>query len=93
MEYSTIIGSSGVSILLIAFVLSQMKIIRTTDISYSLMNILGAGLSAWSSYLIDFLPFIILESTWALVSLTMLLRKLMPLRKIFYNRLSVVGVS
>ena len=75
MDFSTILGSSGVSILLVAFVLSQLKIFNGSSAWYGFLNCIGAGLAAWSSYLIDFLPFVILESTWALVSLSILLRK------------------
>ena len=73
MDYHTAIGSLGVTLLLISFVLLQLKKVSANSLPYALLNFIGAALSAWSSYLIDFLPFVILESTWAIVSLTMLL--------------------
>ncbi len=32
------------------------------------MNIIGAGLSCYASVLIGFIPFVILEATWAIVA-------------------------
>ena len=31
-------------------------------------NLVGAGLACWSSYLIGFLPFVVLEGVWALAA-------------------------
>jgi len=38
------------------------------------MNIAGAGLACYASYLINYLPFIILEGVWTFVSIIALLR-------------------
>ena len=32
------------------------------------MNVVGGALSCYASFLIDFLPFVILEGTWSLVA-------------------------
>lgn len=72
MDYHTFIGSLGVTLLLVSFVLLQLKKVSANSLPYALLNFIGAALSAWSSYLIEFLPFVILESTWAIVSLSML---------------------
>jgi hypothetical protein len=67
--YSNIIGSVGVFILLIAFVLNLLNKISRESIIYILMNIIGAGLACYASYLIQYIPFIILEGAWTLISL------------------------
>jgi len=40
--------------------------------------LLGAGLACYASWRIDFLPFVVLEGTWALVALAALLRPRQP---------------
>ena len=76
MEFSfaDMIGSIGVFILLLAFVLNLLNKISRESLAYIFMNIIGAGLACYASYLIDYLPFIILEGVWTFVSLIALLR-------------------
>ena len=68
-QYSDWVGASGVSLLLIAFALNVYGILDRRSFIYSAMNALGAGLAAYASWLISYLPFLILEGTWCLVSL------------------------
>jgi hypothetical protein len=68
MSLSDWIGSIGVTILLIAFVLTLAKKISTSGLAYLLMNFIGSGLAAFASYLIHYTPFIILEVAWMLAS-------------------------
>jgi hypothetical protein len=68
------IGFTGVFILLIAFLLNLIGKISKDGLLYPLMNILGAGLACFASYLIHYIPFVLLEGTWALVSLFALLK-------------------
>ena len=72
MDSHTVIGSIGVALLLLAYVLLQLKKMETNDLSYAVLNFIGAALAMWSSYLIKFIPFVILEGTWALVSAHMI---------------------
>jgi hypothetical protein len=70
---SDLIGFVGVFILLIAFLLNLAKKITQDSLSYILLNLIGAGLACLASVLIDYLPFVILEGTWTLVSLIALI--------------------
>ena len=63
------IGFIGVAILLIAFLLNLLKKISSGSLVYILLNIIGAGLSCLASWLIHYMPFVILEATWTVVSL------------------------
>ncbi len=74
MKTSDFIASVGVIILLIAFLLNLFKKIEAESKLYALMNFVGAGLCGFSSYLISFYPFVILESIWAFVALLSLLK-------------------
>ncbi len=76
MDFHTAIGSLGVGLLLLAFGLVQFKKWVTTDYSYLALNIIGSALAAWSSYLIHFVPFVILECVWASVSIYGLYKRL-----------------
>ena len=73
-SFPDIIGSIGVFILLLAFVLNLLNKISGKSLVYFLMNIVGAGLACYASYLINYIPFIILEGVWTVVSLIALLR-------------------
>ncbi|WP_259071262.1 CBU_0592 family membrane protein [Mucilaginibacter sp. X4EP1] len=69
MKISDILASIGVIILLIAFLLNLYKKLPTTSKIYALLNLVGAGICGFSSYLISFYPFVVLESVWAIVAL------------------------
>jgi len=68
MSFSSIIGSIGVTLLLLAFGLNLFRYISQDHRAYVLLNILGAALSCYASILIHYTPFIILEATWCLVA-------------------------
>lgn len=76
MTAGELVGTIGVSILLLAFGLNLIKKITATSISYLIMNILGALLAGISSYLIEFWPFVVLEGVWTIASLVMLINVL-----------------
>lgn len=69
MSYSSFVGSLGVTLLLAAFFLNLYRYLPQGSRLYILLNILGAGLSCYASFLIRFWPFIVLEGCWVLVSL------------------------
>ena len=68
------IGFAGVFILLIAFLLNLTGKLSKDALPYILMNVFGAGLACIASWLIRYIPFVILEGTWTLVSLFALLQ-------------------
>lgn len=74
MSLSSIIGSLGVSLLLLAFFMNLFKFISQESGAYILLNVLGAGLSCYASILIRYMPFVILEAVWCLVALAALVR-------------------
>ncbi len=76
MDVPTLIGSVGVALLLLAFFLSLFKFITQDSFSYIGMNVAGAGLACWSSWIIAFIPFIILEAVWCMVAFAALVKRL-----------------
>ncbi|MCO5949931.1 CBU_0592 family membrane protein [Mucilaginibacter flavidus] len=73
MKTSDVLASIGVIILLVAFLLNLYKKLPSQSKTYSLMNFIGAGICCFSSYLIKFYPFVLLEGVWGLFALLSLL--------------------
>ena len=73
---ATVIGFIGVGLLLLAFVLNLAKILKAESVPYLGLNLVGAGLACASSWMIDFMPFVILEATWTGATLVALIRTL-----------------
>jgi uncharacterized protein with PQ loop repeat len=67
------IGFIGVAILLLAFLLNLFKKLSTNSLAYILLNIIGAGMACIASWLIHYIPFVILEATWTVVSVVALI--------------------
>jgi hypothetical protein len=74
MNYNDIVGTVGVGLILMAFFLNTVKLIVNNGKFYYVMNILGAALACYASFLILYTPFVILEGTWTLVSIYGLIR-------------------
>jgi hypothetical protein len=62
------IGFIGVTLLLVAFFLNLTDKIKKESFIYLFLNFIGAGIACFASVLLDYLPFIILEGCWTLVS-------------------------
>jgi hypothetical protein len=76
MDAATWIGSLGVALLLLAFFLNLFKFIAQDGLAYIGMNIAGAGLACLSSWMIAFMPFVVLEAVWCLVAAAALAKRL-----------------
>ncbi len=74
MTSSDIIATVGVTLLLIAFFLQSLKIITAESKTYALLNFFGAAIAGYASWLISFMPFVILEGVWSIVALYSLLK-------------------
>jgi hypothetical protein len=69
MTYNDIIGSIGVWLILFAYFLNTIGAIKKDKRLFYVMNIIGAALACYASFLIDYWPFVILEGVWTLVSI------------------------
>ncbi|MBW4890416.1 hypothetical protein KXQ82_11840 [Mucilaginibacter sp. HMF5004] len=74
MSESDIIATVGVVILLVAFFLNLFGRVKASGKYYIYSNIIGAGLNCFSSYLIHFYPFVVLEAIWSGVAIVSLFR-------------------
>ncbi len=68
------IGFVGVFQILLAYVLNIFGNLEKKDLTFILLNLIGASLACLASILMMYMPFMILEGVWALVSLIALLK-------------------
>ncbi len=76
MTTTDLIGSLGVGLLLVAFLLQLTGKLIVGSIGYAALNLVGAGLACWASARLPYWPFVVLEGSWTLVSLGALVRAL-----------------
>ena len=69
MSFAEMLGTIGVSMLLVGFFLNLFGLMRRSSLKYVLLNLFGGGLACTASILIEFFPFVILEGTWTVVAL------------------------
>ncbi len=62
------IGFIGVTILLIAYFLNLRDIVGKDSLLYLLLNFVGAGIACFASILLMYMPFVLLEGCWTIVS-------------------------
>ena len=85
MNYNDIIGTIGVGMILLAYFLNTFSFIPKEGKLFFVLNIIGAALACYASYLIQYLPFIVLEAVWTLVSAAGLLQLIAKKQKHVYK--------
>ena len=76
MNTNDSIGAIGVGIILLAYFLNIFSWIKKEGILFYMMNIIGASIACFTSYLINYMPFVILEGSWVIVSIVGLLKSI-----------------
>lgn len=74
MNYNDIIGTIGVGLILLAYFFNTFSLMPKDGKLFFCMNIMGAGLACYASLLINYVPFIILEGVWCVVSVAALVK-------------------
>jgi hypothetical protein len=69
MTYNDWIGTIGVGLVLIAYFLNTMKWIPENGKLFFIFNAVGGALSCYAAVLINFIPFVVLEAIWTVVSI------------------------
>ena len=67
-------GIVGLIFILTAFILNELKKINTDSKLYNILNLIGGISLAYYSYTLKSIPFIILQSVWAIFALYNLIR-------------------
>jgi hypothetical protein len=68
------VSLAGAVLILAAYALSQAGRLGPRDVSYMVMNVVGASLLTWVAVVDRRVGFILLEGAWAVLSLVPLLR-------------------
>ena len=76
MATNDIIGTAGVGLILVAYFMNTFKLIAKEGAFYFLLNTTGAAIACYASWLINYVPFIILEAVWTIVSVVALMNVL-----------------
>ena len=74
MHYNDITGTIGVGLILLAYFMNIFSFISKDGKLFFMMNIIGAGLACYASVLINYVPFIVLEGVWCMVSVAGLIK-------------------
>ncbi|HEV7701808.1 MAG TPA: hypothetical protein VGO43_16370 [Pyrinomonadaceae bacterium] len=69
MHWYDILGTLGVAVIILTYVLLQTARIRSEQPAYSLLNAVGATLILVSLWFAPNLPSVVVESFWLLISL------------------------
>ena len=76
MNEVDLIGFVGVLLILIAYFMNLNDKLNSNDITYILLNLIGAILAFLASVLMRYYPFVLLEGTWTIVSFIALIKYL-----------------
>ena len=68
------IGFIGVFQILLAYILNLIGKIKSNDLVFILLNLIGASMACFASILMEYVPFIILEGVWTIASLISLIK-------------------
>lgn len=68
------IGFIGVFQILLAYILNVVGKIKSNDLTFILLNLIGASMACFASILMEYIPFIILEGVWTIVSIISLIK-------------------
>jgi hypothetical protein len=74
MNLADYVGAFGVGLLLLAYLLTILKILETGSRTFIWMNVVGATFACLASVMIHYVPFIVLEGAWAVVSIVTLIK-------------------
>lgn len=74
MNLTDWLGFIGVFLILLAYFLNSFGVISTKNLNFILLNLIGSILACLASVLLEYIPFVLLEAIWALVSLISLLK-------------------
>lgn len=69
MNWYDILGTLGVAIIILTYVLLQIERVRSDQLIYSLLNAVGAALILVSLYFDYNFPSVVVEFFWLLISL------------------------
>ncbi len=76
IELNLLIGLTGTSLILLAFLMNQINYWSNDSLIYDFINFVGSSLMSFYALTINSFPFLILNLVWALFSLKDVLKDL-----------------
>jgi hypothetical protein len=70
------LGFIGILLILTAYFLHENGKLSNKNLTFILLNLIGAAMACLASILLEYIPFILLEGAWTLVSLNSLIKYL-----------------
>jgi hypothetical protein len=68
MDYTTLVGLVGASIILVGFLLNQTGRLNADSLLYDVLNAVGSLVLIYYAVLLDSYPFVVLNAVWLIVS-------------------------
>lgn len=78
MTYNDWMGTLGVGLVLLGYFLNTMKWIPENGRLFFILNTIGGAVSCYAAVLINFMPFVVLEAIWTVVSVYGLWKTMKP---------------
>ena len=75
MTFIDYLGFTGVSLILLAYFMNLRGWLTTEHLGYIILNFIGALLACVASIMMEYMPFVLLEGVWFLVSAVALWRR------------------
>ncbi|KKW47865.1 MAG: hypothetical protein UY99_C0021G0006 [Parcubacteria group bacterium GW2011_GWA1_59_11] len=75
MDTVTALGFTGAFLILLAFIMNQLKFLGREDFAYDALNAVGGMILVGYALIIGSYPFLLLNGVWALISLRDVVRK------------------
>jgi multisubunit Na+/H+ antiporter MnhB subunit len=91
--FATVIGTLGVILMLVAYIMLQIERINPYSIRYSLMNCIGSVMLLYSLYYDWNTPAVLIETVWGAISAYGIYRALMSRSKTNPEEMTTSSVS
>ncbi|WP_456463035.1 CBU_0592 family membrane protein [Lutibacter sp.] len=76
------LGFVGVFLILLAYILNVTNKITSKSLLFISLNLVGASIACLASVLLNYIPFVILEGIWALISFLSFIKYLQQKNKL-----------
>lgn len=80
MDLPNLLNGAGVTLILAAFFLLTFKIVTGESRVYYTLNLIGGILATCGAWMIEAIPFVVLEITWTVVAIAGLYKSFQPNR-------------
>lgn len=69
-----VVGYIGSALLIIAFALNSLKVLKSFSIKYQILNLLGGSFVLWNSWYYHAFPSVVVSIFWVIIALVAMVR-------------------